>query len=41
MKKEFPETVAYNRFVELQKKVVIHLAILLKTCCLQKYTGIS
>ena len=41
MKKEFPETVAYNRFVELQKKVVMHLAIFLKTCCLGKCTGIS
>ena len=41
MKKEFPETVAYNRFVELQKKVVMHLAIFLKTCCLGKCTSIS
>ncbi len=41
MKKEFPETVAYNHFVELQKKVIMHLAIFLKTCCLGKCTGIS
>ena len=30
MKKEFPQTVSYNRFVELQKKVVVKLAIFLK-----------
>lgn len=41
MKKEFPETVAYNHFVELQKKVIMHLAIFLKTCCLGKCIGIS
>ena len=41
MKKEFPETVAYNRFVELQKKVIMYLAIFVKTCCLGKCTGIS
>ena len=41
MKKEFPETVAYNHFVELQKKVIIHLAIFLNTCCLGKCAGIS
>lgn len=34
MKNEFPKTVSYNRFVELQKKVVVLLAIFLKTCCL-------
>jgi len=41
MKSEFPQTVSYNRFVELQKKVVVKLAIFLKTCCLGKCTGIS
>lgn len=41
MTNEFPETVSYNRFVELQKKCIIPLAILLKTCCLGKCTGIS
>lgn len=41
MKNEFPQTVSYNQFVELQKKVVVPLAIFLKTCCLGKYTGIS
>ena len=41
MKSEFPQTVSYNRFVELQKKVVVKLAIFLKIFCLGKCTGIS
>ena len=41
MKSEFPQTVSYNRFVELQKKVVVKLAIFLKMFCLGKCTGIS
>ena len=41
MKSEFPETVSYNRFVELQKRVVVKLAIFLKMFCLGKCTGIS
>ena len=41
MKSEFPKTVSYNRFVELQKKVVVKLAIFLKMFCLGKFTGIS
>ena len=41
MKSEFPETVSYNRFVELQKKVVVKLAIFLKMFCLGKFIGIS
>ena len=41
MKSEFPETVSYNRFVELQKKVVVKLAIFLKMFCLGKCNGIS
>ena len=41
MKGEFPQTVSYNRFVELQKKVVVKLAIFLKIFCLGKCTGIS
>ena len=41
MKSEFPQTVSYNRFVELQKKVVVKLAIFLKMFCLRKFTGIS
>ena len=41
MKSEFPQTVSYNRFVKLQKKVVVKLAIFLKIFCLGKCTGIS
>ena len=41
MKSEFPQTVSYNRFVELQKKVVVKLAIFLKMFFLRKFTGIS
>lgn len=37
----FPQTVSYNRFVELQKQVVLPLAVFAKTCCLGKCTGIS
>lgn len=38
---EFPKTVSYNRFVELQCKAAMPLAIFLKTSCLGKCTGIS
>jgi hypothetical protein len=41
MKGEFPQTVSYNRFVELQQKVVFPMAIFLKTCCSGRCTGIS
>ncbi len=41
MKNEFPQTVSYNRFVELQQKSVLPLALFLKTCCLGDCTGIS
>lgn len=41
MQNEFPKTVSYNRFVELQKKVIVHLGIFMKTCALGKCTGIS
>jgi hypothetical protein len=41
LKKEFPKTVSYNRFVELQRNAAMPLAIFLKTCCLGKCTGIS
>lgn len=41
MQDEFPKTVSYNRFVELQKKVMAPLAIFVKTICLGKCTGIS
>lgn len=39
--KEFPNLVSYNRFVELQKRTVVPMALFLKTCCLGKCTGIS
>ena len=38
---EFPETVSYNRFVELQKKVILPMSVFLQTCCLGECTGIS
>ena len=41
MQKDFPHTVSYNRFVELQRKVCIPLAIFLKTKSLGQCTGIS
>ncbi len=36
LQSEFPQTVSYNRFVELQQKVAIHLGIFLKTQSLGK-----
>jgi hypothetical protein len=41
LKPEFPKTVSYNRFVELQCKAAMPLAIFLKSCCLGNCTGIS
>lgn len=41
MKSEFPETVSYNRFVELQQKALMPLVVFLQVCCLGKCTGIS
>lgn len=41
LKKEFPETVSYTRFVELQQKATAPMAVFLKMCCLGKCTGIS
>ena len=41
MKKEFPHTVSYNRFVEWQAQVALHLLLFLQTCALGKCTGIS
>jgi Transposase DDE domain len=38
---EFPHTVSYNRFVELQCKAAMKMAVFLKTCCLGKCTGVS
>lgn len=41
MRKEFPQTVSYNRFVERQAQVGLHLLLFLQTCALGKCTGIS
>ena len=37
----FPQTVSYNRFVELQKKALLPMVVLLKTLRLGQDTGIS
>ena len=37
----FPKTVSYNRFVELEKRAVLKLAVLVKTILMGKCTGIS
>jgi hypothetical protein len=39
--RDFPHTVSYNRFVELQQKALLPLVIFLKMCCLGKCAGIS
>ncbi|MDN4753045.1 IS982 family transposase [Porphyromonadaceae bacterium W3.11] len=41
LKSEFPQTVSYNRFVELQTKVGLKLVMFLNMCCLGKCTGVS
>lgn len=41
MQKEFPNTVSYNRFVELSHRVCMPMTLFLKTCCLGESTGIS
>ena len=41
MTAEFPNTVSYNRFVELMQSSLLPLTIFAKTCCLGKCTGIS
>ena len=41
MKSNFPHTVSYNRFVELERKVCIPLAVFLKMKALGQCTGIS
>lgn len=38
---DFPQTVSYNRFVELQKAAILPMAMFAKTCCLGECTGIS
>jgi len=39
--RDFPHTVSYNRFVELQQKALLPMAVFLQLCCLGKCTGIS
>jgi len=41
MKYDFPNTVSYNRFVELQQSSVLAMTLFFKTCCLGESTGIS
>ena len=41
MQSEFPDTVSYNRFVELQQKALMPMVVFLQTCCLGSCTGIS
>lgn len=41
MQSEFPNTVSYNRFVELSQQVLLPMSLFLKTCCLGTCTGIS
>jgi len=38
---EFPDLVSYNRMVELQKQVILPMALFAKTCCLGECSGIS
>jgi hypothetical protein len=38
---DFPHTVSYNRFVELQQKALVPMVVFLQLCCLGKCTGIS
>ena len=40
-KGDFPQTLSYNRFVELQQKAVLPMTVFLQLCCLGKCTGIS
>jgi hypothetical protein len=38
---DFPRLVSYNRFVELQQRILLPLVLFLKTCRMGKCTGIS
>ena len=40
-KQEYPNLVSYNRFVELQQRVALPLALFLKTCRMGSCTGVS
>jgi len=41
LQEEFPNTVSYNRFVELMQSNILPLTLYMKTCCLGECTGIS
>ena len=41
LRQEFPNKLSYNRFVERQRKVALHLLMFLNICALGKCTGIS
>jgi len=41
LQKDFPQTVSYNRFVELMQANMLPLTLYMKTCCLGECTGIS
>ena len=41
MRGDFPHRVSYNRFVERQAQVALHLLLFLQTCALGKCSGIS
>jgi len=41
MNQDFPNTVSYNRFVELLQASTLAMTLFLKTCCLGSCTGIS
>ena len=41
MRKKVPHVISYNRFVERQAKVGLHLLLFFQTCALGKCTGIS
>jgi hypothetical protein len=38
---DFPQTVSYSRFVELQRRALLPAVIFLQVCCPEKCTGIS
>ena len=41
LKGDFPDLVSYQRFVELQKRALLPMAVFAKTCCTGDCTGIS
>ncbi len=41
MQSDFPNTVSYNRFVELQQKAIVPMLLFSQMCCLGQCSGIS